>query len=56
MEKFLWNAGGVLLFATNIWAMVFCFASGQRLCGLALIVLVGIDWLYQEKRPVWLEG
>lgn len=56
MEKTLWNALGVLLFVVNILAIMFCFASGARVWGLALIALAGIDWLYKEKRPVWLEG
>ena len=56
MEKFIWNALGVLLFVANIWAIMFCFASGERMWGLALLALAGIDWLYKEKRPVWLEG
>jgi hypothetical protein len=55
MEKFIWNAMGILLLVANIWAIMFCFASGERLCGLALIALAGVDWLYKEKRPVWLE-
>ena len=55
MEKFLWNAGGIVLFALNIWAMMFCFASGEQLWGLALIALAALDWLYKEKRPTWIE-
>lgn len=56
MERFLWDLGGVLLFAANICAMMFCFATGDRVWGLALLALAGIDWLYKEKRPAWLEG
>lgn len=55
MEKFIWNVLGVLLFVANVWAMMFCFVSGERLWGLALIALAGLDWLYKEKRPVWVE-
>jgi hypothetical protein len=55
MEKFLWNVGGVVLFVVNVWTMMICFASGQRLWGLALIAIAGLDWLYKEKRPTWLE-
>lgn len=55
MEKFIWNVIGILLFVANVWAMVFCFASGDRLWGLVLIVLAFLDWLYAKKRPVWLE-
>ena len=55
MEKFLWNAGGVVLILLNIWATMFCFASGEPLWGLVLIALAALDWLYKEKRPTWLE-
>jgi hypothetical protein len=55
MEKLIWNAIGVFLFIANIWAMVFCFASGERLSGLALIALACLGWLYKEKRPTWIE-
>ena len=55
MEKTLWNAFGVLLFVVNILAIMFCLASRERMCGLALVALAGIDWLYKENRPVWIE-
>lgn len=54
MEKFIWNAIGVLLFVENIWAMMVCLALGGHLWGLVLIAIAGIDLLYAEKRPVWL--
>lgn len=55
MEKFIWNAAGVFLFVANILGLMICFATGERLWGLALIALAALDWLYKEKRPVWLE-
>ena len=55
MEKFLWNAGGVVLFFINVWCCMAAFVSRDRVWALALIVLAIIDWLYKEKRPTWLE-
>ena len=56
MEKFLWNAGCIVLFLLNILCFMIVLASNNRIWGLALIALAFVDWLYQEKRPVWLEG
>ena len=53
MEKFLWNAGGVLLFIANIACSMFFLFSNPWL--FALIVILGLDWLYIDKRPTWLE-
>ena len=55
MEKFIWNAIGVLLFVANILALMFCFASGESVWGFALIALATLDWFYKEKRPTWIE-
>ena len=55
MEKFLWNAGGALLFATNIWCLMVTFVSNNCFLGLAMIALVAADWFYKEKRPTWIE-
>lgn len=55
MEKFIWNAMGVLLFVANILALMFCFLSGKSAFGFALIALAAIDWIYKEKRPTWIE-
>ena len=55
MEKFLWNAGGVVLLLINILCCVVAFVSNNRIWSLVLIVLAVIDWLYKEKRPTWLE-
>lgn len=55
MEKFLWNAGGVVLLLLNILCLVFSFVSKSGAWGLALIALAVADWLYKEKRPTWLE-
>ena len=55
MEKFLWNAGGIILFLMNIWCLMIALVSNIRICGLALIALSFADWLYKEKRPTWME-
>lgn len=55
MEKFLWNAGGIVLFALNICCMMICFVSHNKIWMVALIALAFIDWLYKEKRPTWIE-
>ena len=55
-EKFLWNAGGIVLILLNIWCLMIALVSNNRIWGLALIALVAADWFYKEKRPVWLEG
>ena len=55
MEKFLWNAGGIILFLLNIWCLMIALVSNSRIWGLALIALAFADWLYKEKRPTWLE-
>ncbi len=55
MEKFLWNLGGFILFLANLWAIMLCFATGGKIFAVAMIVLAGLDWLYKEKRPTWIE-
>ena len=55
MEKFLWNLGGFILFIANIWAMMLCFATNDKIFALAMIALAGVDFLYMKKRPTWLE-
>lgn len=55
MEKFLWNAGGLFLLLLNIWCLMVAFVSNNWIWGLALIALAFADWLYKEKRPVWIE-
>jgi hypothetical protein len=55
MEKFLWNAGGVVLILLNIWCLMIVFVSHNALWCIALLALAAIDWLYKEKRPTWLE-
>jgi hypothetical protein len=55
MEKFLWNAGGIVLILLNIWCLMFALVSSSRIWALALIALIVADWLYKEKRPTWLE-
>jgi uncharacterized membrane protein len=55
MEKFLWNAGGAVLFALNILCLMFSVASHSKIWVIAMIALVVADWLYKEKRPTWLE-
>ena len=53
MEKFLWNAGGVLLFLANIACLLFFFFSNPWV--FALIVILILDLVYIDKRPTWLE-
>lgn len=55
MEKFLWNAGGIVLILLNIWCLMFALVSSSRIWGFALIALAAVDWLYKEKRPTWIE-
>lgn len=55
MEKFLWNLGGFVLFLANLWAIMLCFVTGGKIFAVAMIVLAGLDWLYKEKRPTWIE-
>lgn len=55
MEKFLWNAGGIVLILLNIWCLMIALVSNNGILGLALIALAFADWLYKEKRPTWLE-
>ena len=55
MEKFLWNAGGVVLFLLNILCLMIALVSNNIIWGLALIALAFADWLYKEKRPTWIE-
>ena len=55
MEKFLWNAGGAVLFVLNTLCLMIAIVTNNRIWGLALIVLAVIDWVYKEKRPTWLE-
>lgn len=55
MEKFLWNAGGIILFILNTWCLLITLVSNNRLWGLALLALAAVDWLYKEKRPTWIE-
>jgi hypothetical protein len=55
MEKFLWNAGGAVLLALNVWCLMIAFVSNNRVWGFALIALAIADWFYKEKRPTWIE-
>jgi hypothetical protein len=55
MEKFLWNAGGIVLILLNTLCLMIALVSNNRIWGLALIALAIADWLYKEKRPTWLE-
>lgn len=55
MEKFLWNAGGIVLFLLNIWCFMIALVSDNRIWEFALIALAAADWLYKEKRPTWIE-
>ena len=55
MEKFLWNFGGIVLFALNAWGLMVALVEDNRIWGLALLALVVVDWLYKEKRPTWIE-
>lgn len=55
MEKFLWNAGGIILFLLNIWCLMIALVAENRVWGGALLVLAAAGWLYKEKRPTWLE-
>jgi hypothetical protein len=55
MEKFLWDVGGVVLFALSALCMAICLVSSNRIWCAALIALAFADWLYKEKRPVWIE-
>lgn len=53
MEKFLWNAGGVLLILANIACLIFFLFSNPWL--FALIAILALDYIYIDKRPTWLE-
>lgn len=53
MEKFLWNAGGVLLVIENIACLVFFLLNNPWLT--AFIVILVLDCIYINKRPTWLE-
>ena len=55
MEKFFWNASGIVLFLMNILCLLISVVSGNRIWGLALVAMAAADWIYKEKRPVWLE-
>lgn len=55
MEKFLWNAGGIVLFAMNIWYFMIVCVSNNSLLALGMIAFAAVDWLYKEKRPAWVE-
>lgn len=55
MEKFLWNAVGIVLFLLNIWCLMIALVSDNRIWWFALISLAAADWLYKEKRPTWIE-
>lgn len=55
MEKFLWNIFGVILFAANIFALLFCTLIGSTLWCVALIVVAILDGIYVRYRPTWLE-
>ena len=53
MEKFLWNAGGVILILANIACLLFFLFSNPWL--FALIVVLVLDFVYIDKRPTWIE-
>ena len=55
MEKFLWNAGGIVLFLLNVWCFMIALVSDNGIWGFALIALAAANWLYKEKRPTWIE-
>lgn len=53
MEKFLWNAVGVILALANIFCLVFFFMDNPWL--LAFIAILVFDYIYIDKRPTWIE-
>ena len=55
MEKFFWNACGIVLFLMNILCLLISVVSGNRIWGIALIAISAVDWIYKEKRPVLVE-
>lgn len=55
MEKLLWNTLGVILFAANIFSLLFCALIGSTLWCVASIVVVILDGIYIRYRPTWLE-
>jgi hypothetical protein len=53
MEKFLWNAGGVLLAIANMVCLISFLLDHPWL--LALAVILALDYIYINKRPEWIE-
>ena len=55
MEKFLWNLAGVVLLVINIFCLMVCLSSQDKVWAIAMIAVVAVDWLYKTKRPTWVE-